>query len=179
VEIKTLFGLPAHPLIVHVPVVLLPLAAVGAILAIAFRPLRKPFGWSVVVLTGVSTVFAKLAEGSGRALQHAVKESAALQQHTEMGDSLWLFSGFFFACALGLMLWDRYLSRQIEPAGDADRATFPAPAWVAPALAVLVVLSGAVATARVIQVGHSGAKATWVDKTTKVKSGSDRDRDGG
>ena len=33
-EIDKLFGIPAHPLIVHIPVVLVPLAAVGAVLAL-------------------------------------------------------------------------------------------------------------------------------------------------
>jgi hypothetical protein len=180
VEIKTLFGLPAHPLIVHVPVVLLPLATVGAILAIAFPRLRRPFGWTVVFLTGLSTVFAKLAEGSGRALEEAVRESSTLEGHIEAGDSMWLFAGFFFACALGYMLWDRHLSRRAEPGEAGGSARTSAPTWVAPVLAALVILSGVGATARVIQVGHSGAKATWVDKTNRVKSGGgEGDRDGG
>jgi uncharacterized membrane protein len=172
VDIKTLFGLPAHPLIVHVPVVLLPLAAVGAVLAVAFARLRRPFGWTVVALTGVSTVFAKLAEGSGQALLRSVRESAALTHHTELGDSMWLFAGFAFAGALAFMLWDRYVGGQPKAVGAAVR-TSPR-RWVAIVLAVVMVLSGAVATARVIQVGHSGAKATWEDKTKAVTDGGDR-----
>ncbi len=184
-QIKTLFGLPAHPLIVHVPVVLLPLAAVGAVLAVLFRRLRSPFGWTVVVLTAVSTVFAKLAEPSGRALQEAVPGSDALRQHVQLGDSMWLFAGFFFGWALLLMLWDRYVVD--APSSDGAAVARPKalqrlqslPSWVGTALAVLVVLSGALATVRVIQVGHSGAKATWQTRTPALQQGGDEGRDGG
>ena len=43
-EIETLFGLPAHPLIVHVPIVLVPLSAVGAVL-MCWPFLRAKIGW--------------------------------------------------------------------------------------------------------------------------------------
>lgn len=36
-ELNNLFGLPAHPLLVHLPVVMVPLAAIGA-LVLAIRP---------------------------------------------------------------------------------------------------------------------------------------------
>ena len=39
-ELEKLFGLPAHPLLVHIPVVLVPLAAIIAIIREA-RPLRE------------------------------------------------------------------------------------------------------------------------------------------
>jgi hypothetical protein len=34
VEITSIFGLPAHPLFVHVPIVLVPLASLGAVLVL-------------------------------------------------------------------------------------------------------------------------------------------------
>ena len=47
--ISKLFGLPAHPLFVHVPVVLIPLVGIGAI-AMAFSArVRDRYGWLVLV----------------------------------------------------------------------------------------------------------------------------------
>ena len=48
-DIKTLFGLPAHPLLVHVPVVLIPLAFVGAC-GMFWTWWRDRFGWATAVL---------------------------------------------------------------------------------------------------------------------------------
>ncbi len=40
-EINSLFGLPAHPLVVHAAVVLLPLAAIATILTAAIPASRR------------------------------------------------------------------------------------------------------------------------------------------
>jgi len=48
VELEELFGLPAHPLLVHMPVVIIPLAGVIAVV-FAFRPAwLDRFGWGLV-----------------------------------------------------------------------------------------------------------------------------------
>lgn len=53
-ELETLFGLPAHPLMVHLPVVLIPLAGVIAIV-FAFRTQwLDRFGWALVALSGAA-----------------------------------------------------------------------------------------------------------------------------
>ena len=48
-EITTLFGLPAHPLLVHIPIVLLPLVGIGAIAIACLRQARQRFGTAVLV----------------------------------------------------------------------------------------------------------------------------------
>ena len=58
------FGLPAHPLLVHIPVVLIPLGALGAVLMVWPR-LRRTLGWwvcGIVVVAGIAT---QLAISSG------------------------------------------------------------------------------------------------------------------
>ena len=49
-EIENLFGLPAHPLIVHGAVVLVPLAAIGTILIVASRSLRDAVPAAMAIL---------------------------------------------------------------------------------------------------------------------------------
>ena len=56
-ELETLFGLPAHPLIVHAAVVLVPLAAIGTIVIAVSAKARLHIGWIVVALTASAFVF--------------------------------------------------------------------------------------------------------------------------
>lgn len=157
-EISKLFGLPAHPLLVHVPIVLIPLVAVATI-ALAIRPAwRERFGWFVVALAGVSVVGVQLAMGSGETLERHVERSAALHRHTEMAGSLRPIAVLLFLFLLGLMLLDR------RPAG---------PSWLLPAVAVLSVVVALGATVRLAQIGHNGAKASWgdVDMSAKTRGG--------
>jgi hypothetical protein len=60
VEINTIFGLPAHPLLVHIPVALIPLCAIGAVVIAISPRWRQRIGWVVVVLAGVTVVASQL-----------------------------------------------------------------------------------------------------------------------
>jgi Sec-independent protein secretion pathway component TatC len=159
-DIETIFGLPAHPLLVHVPVVLIPLCAAGAVWIVVWPSWRPRIGWIVVVLAGFTAVVSKLAADSGEALEDALdKESSLLEHHVELGDTFVWFAAAFFVAVLALMLWDR-AQRRNNASGETDgraRATSPA----AIVLSILVVVTAAAASFRVYQVGHSGAKSVW------------------
>src|SRR5690349_1671156 len=95
IRIHEAFGLPAHPLLVHVPVVLVPIAALAA-LALAARPdwlLR--FGLALGILSVLTTAATILAVGAGQAFR-ADREAqfgpapigGRLDQHAEAGERL-------------------------------------------------------------------------------------------
>ncbi len=46
----TLFGLPAHPLLVHIPIVLLPLAAIGVIVMLIKPEWHRRYRWVVLAM---------------------------------------------------------------------------------------------------------------------------------
>jgi hypothetical protein len=161
-EISKLFGLPAHPLLVHIPVVLLPLVALGTI-AITVRPaLRERFGWLVLAGAGVVVVAVQLALGSGEALEPHVERSALLHRHTQLADSMRPLAIVLFVLVLAVVL----LGRLEMP---------PPRRWIVPAVGVLAVLGSLVTTARLVQVGHAGAKATWHDTDMSKKRGGHGD----
>ena len=82
---ETLGGIPLHPLVVHAVVVLLPLAALGAI-AIALVPKwRTRFGILVVVAAAVVLTFVPIATSTGEELQEMVPASSQLDDHVEFG----------------------------------------------------------------------------------------------
>jgi uncharacterized membrane protein len=144
-EISKLFGLPAHPLFVHIPVVLIPLVGIGVVgMALSAR-VRDRFGWLVLALAVVAGLSTQLAIGSGKALQHSVPPSAALHHHTAIAESIRPLMLLLFLAGLALMLAHRR---------RAGRAALGAIAGIAVVLAV-------VANVRLFQIGDSGARATW------------------
>jgi uncharacterized membrane protein len=146
-EISKLFGLPAHPLLVHIPIVLVPLVALAAlVLAVAPRT-RSVLGPVVVVGAGIALVGVQLALGSGEALEPHVERSPLLERHTELADALRpLMLVFFVLLLVALVLHRR--PRTAQP-------------WLASAVFVVALVAGVVTTGRLVQVGHAGARATW------------------
>ena len=87
-EIDTLFGLPAHPLVVHAAVILLPLAAVGLLLVAAIPRARRLSAPIVLGTALAATVAVGLAQQSGEALEDRVTETELVEEHAEQGESV-------------------------------------------------------------------------------------------
>jgi uncharacterized membrane protein len=178
VEIKSLFGLPAHPLIVHVPIVLIPLVAIGAVLML-WPSLRAKIGWATVVLAGVATVFSFLAVGSGEQLEESVEGTSneqLLHDHTSIGENIRIWILLLFLVLLAIMLWDRYRATP-RPEGTAKVSPSRAKS-VGVALSVLSILFAAVSTYWIVRIGHTGAKASWDKTETQVQHSDTGGRDG-
>lgn len=159
----TISGIPAHPLLVHIPVVLVPLAALIVIVIVIRPALMRSFGIVVAVLSGVGFLGALFAASTGEALEDQRREAGetiagTLKDHVEMGDTAQWIVGVFFLLTLAWVLFAWWRRR----AGD-DRAAAVtrSPKQIALVLAVLAVLSGAAATYSVTVTGHSGAKSVW------------------
>ena len=154
-DFKTLLGLPAHPLVVHAAVVLLPLAAVGTVMIAVWRRAREGlFGWAVAVVSIVAFGFIGLAQKTGGALANHVPPTALTREHVAMGDAVlpWAFVIMGVACSVMALHW--YLGRT---AGSP-------PSWYRPlsmVLAGLAIVAALGGTVQVYRVGHSGARATW------------------
>jgi hypothetical protein len=165
-EIEELFGLPAHPLIVHAVVVLLPLAAVGALVCAAVPRARRPYAPLVFAAAVAALVSVILAQGSGEELEDKVDKSDLVHDHTELGEQVlpWAIAEVLVA---GGVLALPYL----EERRRAKPATMTA-------IAVVLALGlGAPAVVTVIRAGHSGAKAAWDDVERRDDDhGADRNR---
>src|SRR5579871_5886442 len=101
--LDSLFGLPAHIFLVHIPVVLIPLGALGAVLMLWPR-LRYVVGcWvcGILVVAGIAT---QLAISSGQALREYVQETQLVRDHTRIGENIrpWLL--LLFLALVGVML---------------------------------------------------------------------------
>lgn len=199
-EIQSIGGLPAHPLIVHMPVVLVPLAAIGAVL-MAIRPSwRRALAIPTAVLATVAAIATQLAIGSGEALEESVPRSDLIETHSQIAEQARPFVFLFALVLIAVAALDWYARRQDTsstpsvpaPEVDADadagdvqvvtrqrQTARPRTATAAIVLSVLSVLLGIGATVQVYRTGHSGAKATWdgateqTDSTGWLKPGGD------
>ena len=171
-DVRTLFGLPAHPLFVHIPVVLLPLVGIGVI-AVAISPrFRNRFGWLVVGLSIVAGISTQLAIGSGQALEDSVRRSAALRRHTGIAESIRPLALLLFLVLLAIMLWHR---RAQSGTSRTPRSGRPVQVLLA-GLAVVVAVGTNV---RLWQIGDSGAKATWGNVHLRSTDQGEASRGGG
>ena len=152
----TIDGLPAHPLLVHAVVVLLPLAAVGT-LAVAARPVwRRNFGVPVFLVAFVGLVAVPLTTMTGEQLKTALGGGGPLVVvHEQRAEHLLPYAVVFVALLLATLL----LGRRADRAGRAGgvRST----SRLATAVAVLAALAGVLVTGLVIWIGDAGATAVW------------------
>lgn len=155
--LDTLFGLPAHPLLVHGAVVLVPLAAIGTIVIAVWAAARARVGWIVAGLGIVGFVFAFVAKESGESLLETTRVTQLVKDHAEMGN--WGVIGAFLVggSATAIMLFDTFVRWRASKGEPELSITRPLRTLIAVVAVVLSILG----TVLVLDVGHSGAKATW------------------
>lgn len=148
--VLTVLGVPAHPLLVHAVVVLLPLATAGSV-AVAVRPSwARPYGPLVALAALGGAVSAVLARLAGQQLEAAIEITPdfrpVIDQHERLG-TFTVFAAWPFAllavAAVGLAWRGRERAARV--------------------VGVLAALAGLVALVVVSLAGHSGAAAVWGD----------------
>jgi hypothetical protein len=153
----TLNGLPAHILLVHAIVVLLPLAALLLVLTAVRPDARRRLAGPNALLSLLVVVLVPLTTSAGEWLERRVPQSAQLHDHTELGDS-----AIFYAvpiAALAVAVWWRNREAQVVP----GRRTYLAPhsAAVSVVVAALAVVVAAAGVYGMYRIGDSGSKAAW------------------
>jgi hypothetical protein len=162
--VNTFFGLPAHPLFVHLPVVLIPLGFVGALFMVARPSWWQRLAWPTVVVTALGTLGAIMAANSGEALEDAVRDRSVrdlVREHVEAGDMARGAAIVFFVVLVVSVFGPRFVKALV------------AKKWWRPLVVVAVVASGAFASLAMYDAGHSGAKSVWND--VKVSGEGDGD----
>ena len=143
-------GLPIHPLINHGVAVLVPLAAIGALLVIFIPKFRVTYSPLVLITVLLGTVTAFIATQSGEALSERV---GLPNSHATQGERL-LYVVLAFAALFTLWF---VLERTNWIKGAIAN---PLKTLLKVAIPLIAVLSFVLT----ILVGHSGAEATWKDR---------------
>ena len=175
----TLTGLPAHVLLVHAVVVLVPMSALLVLLVGVWPTARRQWALPTAVLAVATAVCVPLATESGEWLERRVESTALLRDHTELGDTMvpWAIGLAVVAVALGVreLIAARARRRAGSPAavGDpgtttnaSDRTTARVPGGrvLSAALAVLAAVVAVGSVISVYRIGDSGARAAWTDR---------------
>ena len=168
----TIFGLPAHPLVVHATVVLVPLAAVAVLLHTFWRPARARLGLVTVLSSALAVVLVPMSTSTGEQLEEQVGGSELVEQHAELADGLlpWVIG----LLVVAVLLWvrDRRDAGRTTPLVSSGPGRRMSDALLIPVvIGVLAVVAVLGTTQQVVRIGHSGAKAAWHG----VASGSSAD----
>lgn len=165
-------GLPAHVLLVHVVVVLVPITALVLVGCAIWPGWIRRLGVVLPLLALVTLASVPLTTHAGEWLEQHTASTPLLRRHTELGDGLLPWALGLFVLAAALWWWQRG-----TPAPGAGPAADRTVATSAPVRIVAVVLCAAVAVGAVIQVyriGDSGAKAAWSSSTSEKSASGDR-----
>jgi len=157
-ELESLLGLPAHPLLVHAAVILVPLAAVALAVTGWNVVWRKTYAFPVALLAVGGAVFAFLAKASGEPLEESVEDAAReagvrarFGEHPEQGDTAFVFALLFALAAVAVWLLTRYGSR------------WNLPKWTPMAAYAVALVPALLALVTMFIAGHSGAELVWKD----------------
>jgi hypothetical protein len=167
VRIKTIYdGLPAHPLFIHVPVVLIPISVLGAIACVARPAWLARYGvpLSVTAIVAMSSTF--LAMQAGAALRGALNlqgtAASLIQRHSHAAHILAVVFVLFTAALILTFAAQRISGGMPTGLAVADRLLSPRISLVA--LRVLLVVLALVSAYMVFKVGDLGAKAVWAGR---------------
>jgi hypothetical protein len=158
----TVGGLPAHPLLVHAVVVLVPLTTLTAIVVAVRGPWRR--GGSLLVALGAVVSFAAawLAKEAGEQLQAALSAGGHLSPNFDSHDTWGTYTWYATIPFAVLAIITALLARRTRPAPahSGSTATTTTGAGVA-VLGGLTALAGAVAVYFCYLAGDSGSRAVW------------------
>lgn len=153
-ELDNFMGIPAHPLFVHLPIVLIPLLTL-VVIVMAFKPdWREKYALATAIMAVVTAIATFLAAGAGESLEKRVEPSKLIEDHAELGDQTKILALVFALLLVGLVVAIRKnLAKFIVP------------------LVMLSAVAGIVSTVWVARTGHAGAKSAWEDTPAKAPGG--------
>jgi len=174
IRITTVYeGLPAHPLFVHVPVVLIPTTVVAAIIFM-FRTDwfgRYGIALALVSIVAMSSIFLTMQAGAAlRAALHLQGEAANLiSQHAQAAHYLAYIYVGFTAILIVTFAARRISSGMPTGLGIVDRLLSPRSTFTG--LRVLLVALAIGAGYMVFRTGDLGAKAVWQGRIQAAQAG--------
>ncbi|MFF8942694.1 DUF2231 domain-containing protein [Streptomyces sp. NPDC014864] len=164
-------GLPAHVLLVHIVVVLVPLSALVLVVCAIWPQAARRLGLALPILALVALASVPLTTEAGEWLERHVDSDPLVRNHAELGDGLLPWAIGLFVLAAGV--W--WIARRTPAEGTGAR-----PGSVLRIVAaVLSVAVAAGATVDVYRIGDSGAKAAWHDAYSKTPAKGDGDKGDG
>ena len=156
------FGLPLHPLVVHLVVVLVPVACALVLAAAVNQRARARLGLAPLIAAGAALVLIPVAVHSGQQLQARLPDTAAIRRHAHLANGLLLWVALLVVAA-ALLAWFTPTAPLRPPMPPTRKGQAPPPRTHVPqrvSAAVAIVAVG-LTIVQVVRVGDSGARAVW------------------
>ena len=156
-------GLPAHVLLIHLVIVLVPAAGLLLVAQAWSKPVRRWAGVGGPLLCLGALVMVPVTTNAGEWLRdHLNPElaaSAPVRKHAELGDDLLVWVIAMFVLSVVVFLLGR--PSPDEPSASTDVQAARAPAVVQVLVAVLATAAAAGSIVQTVRIGDSGAQAVW------------------
>ncbi len=168
VELKTITGIPAHPLLLHVPVILIPTLALVAIVFAAKPDWRRTYDIAYGFGAAATAAGTVLAANAGEQWEEMISaaDRLAIHEHAELGDTLKVVVLIFAALVVLQVAIDRGALGSLGERFRGDRK--PLAVLLSVAIAALAIGAGALTVAT----GHEGAKTVFSKEKTALSPAS-------
>ena len=153
-------GLPAHALLVHLVVVLVPLTALLAIVCGLWPAARRgQLLWLTLALATATMILTPITSDAGEWLYDLrTKPSPILREHAERGETMVYFAAALLAVAIGLVVL-RLIERRSDRRGMVTRIV----------VGIIVLAVGISSTIQVYRTGDAGAQSVWGGEIARLK----------
>lgn len=153
-------GLPAHTLLLHLVVVLVPLTALLEILCGLWPAARRgQLLWLTLVLASATMVLTPITINAGQWLYDLRTEpSPILREHAERGSTMVYFSAALLAVAIGLVVL-RVIERRLERRRMITDIV----------VGIIVLVVGISSMVQVYRTGDAGAQSVWGGEIARLK----------
>lgn len=175
-------GLPAHILLVHAVIILIPISVLLVLANVFWRGSHERLGVVTPLVALVTLLLVPVTTHAGEWLRDRVLNTSLIERHAHMGDSLlpWAFGLFIVAVASwylrrrAVLVAPPSLATGTAP-GESNRGvtketpgvrSVPPAASIAMAAIAVVVSVGAIV--QLYRIGDSGAQAAWHNNFSKV-----------
>lgn len=172
-------GLPAHVLLVHFVVVLVPLTALAVVVCAVWPSWARRLGWVLPVMGLVSLALVPVTTHAGEWLKKRVGGDL-VRKHADLGDTLLPWAIGLFLVSAGV--W--WLGRRDGGTGTAvgtpatagasvsavSGAAWLSTTWFRVLSVAVAVIVAAGATVDLYRIGQSGAKAAWSGTATSTSN---------
>lgn len=170
----TLFGLPAHPLLVHIPIVLLPLAAIGVVVMLIKPAWHRRYRWVVLGMGIAGALGATLAAQAGEELEGRIiavegrEAAASWEHHADLGETARNFALLFMIVLIVFVFVPWWLERKAGSTGSLTESGGTATPnrnmrILTIAVSALAVLAAVGTVVTIVQAGHTGSESVWED----------------
>ena len=151
---EQVFDLPAHPLLVHLPVVAVPVVTIALAWWVLIPRQPEALAPTATILAVVSGVGVLLASSSGKALVKALpylRDEPGVRDHIASSESAQLWGVVTMVLVVLGFVARRFVDR------------VPSLRGIGRAVLALALVASVTTSVFTVQAGHSGTKARWLD----------------